>query len=151
MLSDLFRPLLRMPKLPKLRDVLGRHKKDKAEGASATERTVPEITTDAAPPAQKPDLYSTEGSIGIKTVAEPTDASLEYIQNPRHLIISLLTKVSRQHRFCTWPYRQSRNDMDAQERSLLARKTGPRHHNRAYYDIWLRCRRCQDMGHGGRQ
>ena len=53
---------------------------DKAEAASVIEGTAV-IATGATPLAQKPDLYSTKGSIGIEVVAEPTDAVLEYVQN----------------------------------------------------------------------
>ena len=79
------------------RKYFGRLKVGKAGEASTTEGTVPPglstttesmapavtsgmTTTNAAPPEQGPDLYSTEGSIGMKVVAEPTDAVLEYVQ-----------------------------------------------------------------------
>jgi hypothetical protein len=39
-------------------------------------------STEGAPLAQKPDLYSTKGVTGIKVVAQPMDADLEYVQNP---------------------------------------------------------------------
>lgn len=31
------------------------------------------------PMEQKPDLYSTAGSIGMKVVSEPADAAIEYV------------------------------------------------------------------------
>lgn len=77
----------------------GRPKKDKAgeattrgsvepQSRSATTRTesiAPEAasstkTTEAASQEQNLELYSTEGSNGIKVVAEPTDANLEFVQ-----------------------------------------------------------------------
>ncbi|OBT66162.1 hypothetical protein VE03_05055 [Pseudogymnoascus sp. 23342-1-I1] len=60
--------------LAKFRNVLGGYKKGKAEVASGTGNI-----TDAAPLAQNPDLYSTEGSIGMKVVTEPRDAVLDII------------------------------------------------------------------------
>jgi hypothetical protein len=80
------------------RKVVGRLGRDKAGEATTPEKTVPQIhsatgttesiapeasssmkTTGAASPGRKPDLYSTDGSNGIKVVAEPNDAVLEYV------------------------------------------------------------------------
>lgn len=47
-----------------------------AEAATTSKGTVAAVT-DATPLAGKPELYSTEGSIGMKIVAEPSDAVLE--------------------------------------------------------------------------
>ena len=68
-----------MRKLFKNRGVFRRDKVE-AEAATTTKGTVAAAAAAAADPtplAQKPDLYSTEGSIGMKVVAEPTDAVLE--------------------------------------------------------------------------
>jgi hypothetical protein len=74
--------------MPKLREFLSR-RKGKAGEASATERTMPAaadgtITSDAASSEQKPDLYSTEGSIGMRVVVDPPGARLEYAQSPSY-------------------------------------------------------------------
>lgn len=83
-----------------LRRLLTKLQRGKAGEANATERTAIEttaatttteitapvadvaITTDATSLEQKPDLYSTEGFIGMKVVVEPTDADLEYVECP---------------------------------------------------------------------
>lgn len=67
-----------MRKLFKNRGVFRRDKVE-AEAATTTKGTVAAAAAaaDPTPLAQKPDLYSTEGSIGMKVVAEPTDAVLE--------------------------------------------------------------------------
>lgn len=56
--------------------------------------------------SQNVDLYSTEGSIGIKVIAEPANSNLEYIYllNPSCKAF-LLTRNSKQHRLCPRPHR----------------------------------------------
>lgn len=57
-----------------------RRDKVEAEAATTTKGTLAAAAAaavDPTPLAQKPDLYSTEGSIGMKVVAEPSDAVLE--------------------------------------------------------------------------
>jgi hypothetical protein len=68
-----------MRKAFRIFNVLSRDTKDKAEAASAVEGTAA-VAIDTAPLAHGHDLYSTEGSIGMKVVAEPTDAVVEYVQ-----------------------------------------------------------------------
>ncbi|KFY29287.1 hypothetical protein V493_02440 [Pseudogymnoascus sp. VKM F-4281 (FW-2241)] len=58
--------------------LLGRGKTANAEAASTAERTVVS-GTDATPLPPEPDLYSTKGSIGIKVVAEPSNADLDIV------------------------------------------------------------------------
>jgi len=50
--------------------------KTKEEAAGTSEGTVP---SGADPHPQEPDLYSTEGDTGIKVVADPSNADLEYV------------------------------------------------------------------------
>ena len=57
-----FRKLLGVPKTRKAGDVAG--------GISSTTATLPE---------EKPGLYSTEGSNGMKVVADPSNSVLEYV------------------------------------------------------------------------
>ncbi|TVY36127.1 Vegetative incompatibility protein [Lachnellula occidentalis] len=47
--------------------------------ATATESIAPKVVNSIVLPEEKPDLYSTEGSDGIKVVAEPTDANLDIV------------------------------------------------------------------------
>jgi hypothetical protein len=65
-----------MRKLFKNRGVFRRDKVE-AEAATTSKGTVPADDTTLL--AHKPDLYSTEGSIGMKVVAEPGDAVVEYV------------------------------------------------------------------------
>lgn len=55
-----------------------RRDKVEAEAATTPKGTVA-AAADATLLAHKPDLYSTEGSIGMKVVAEPSDAVVEYV------------------------------------------------------------------------
>jgi hypothetical protein len=55
-----------------------RSKEPEAEATIPAERTVV-LGADRTPRSQEPDLYSTNGSIGIKVKAEPSDADLEYV------------------------------------------------------------------------
>lgn len=74
--------------MPKMGKLFGRSGKDnaketpKAEPQTATGMgpLAPEASSSVALQDQKLDLYSTEGSEGIKVVAEPTDAELEFVQ-----------------------------------------------------------------------
>lgn len=66
-----------MRKLFKNRGVFRRDKVE-AEAAATSKGTVA-AAADGTPLAHKPDLYSTEGSIGMKVVAEPSDAVVEYV------------------------------------------------------------------------
>lgn len=55
---------------------------DTAEMASTADGTVT-LRQKATPLAQKkPGLYSTEGDIGIKVVADPNNADIEYVYTP---------------------------------------------------------------------
>ncbi|OBT58021.1 hypothetical protein VE04_02531 [Pseudogymnoascus sp. 24MN13] len=65
-----------MRKLFKNRGVFRRDKVE-AEAATTPKGTVP--AADATLLAHKPDLYSTEGSIGMKVVAEPGDAVVDIV------------------------------------------------------------------------
>ncbi|KFY69329.1 hypothetical protein V496_00331 [Pseudogymnoascus sp. VKM F-4515 (FW-2607)] len=58
-----------------------RRDKVEAEAATTTKGTLAAAAAavDPIPLAQKPDLYSTEGSIGMKVVAEPSDAVLDIV------------------------------------------------------------------------
>jgi hypothetical protein len=88
--------------MQKFRKFFGRLRGETGE-ASATKRTVPEIvaattttertvptvangtiTPDAASLEQKAGPYSTEGSIGMRVVADPPGARLEYVQSRRY-------------------------------------------------------------------
>lgn len=57
---------------------LRRDKKAEDEATSTADGTVA-LGVDRTPLPQEPDLYSTEGVTGIKVVAEPDDANLEYV------------------------------------------------------------------------
>lgn len=65
--------------LTKKRDASSRHKKAETEEATAIEGPAA-MATDTASVVQEPDLYSTTESAGMKVVAMPTDAVLEYVQ-----------------------------------------------------------------------
>lgn len=65
--------------------IFGRSKEAESEAASTAEGTVV-LGADAIPLSQEPELYSTKGSIGIRVVVEPSDADLEYVQNPDYFI-----------------------------------------------------------------
>jgi hypothetical protein len=66
------------PQVPGLSSMEG----DTAEAASTADGTVTP-REHATPLAQKkPDSYSTEGDIGIKVVADPSNADLEYVYTP---------------------------------------------------------------------
>lgn len=58
----------------------GVFRRDNVEAEATTSKgAVAAAAADATPPAQKPDLYSMDGSIGMKVVAEPSDAVLEQV------------------------------------------------------------------------
>lgn len=67
--------------MPGFREYFGRLKVGKAGKANATEETATEET--APPGPTKSGLYSTEGSIGMRVVAEPAAAVLEYVPSLR--------------------------------------------------------------------
>lgn len=74
------------------KNAFSRGKKAEAEAASTTEGTAAS-GPDATPLAQHPALYSTEGHIGMKVVAEPENADLEYVLNPSYFIVELTDGV----------------------------------------------------------
>ena len=57
-------------------------------GESSSEERTPEIADPAIRPSilvqQTVDLYSTDGSTGIRVIADPTDAALEYDPKSSH-------------------------------------------------------------------
>jgi hypothetical protein len=70
------------------------------------------------------DLYSTAGPTGMRIVAEPSDATLEYINFGRCLPDKLSLTRLKQYRICTRTDWQPRQNMDASKWLLLARSAG---------------------------